>query len=93
VVLEGAGHKFDADDPRKHFLRGAQRTLDTCPVEMDIDTFASFDRNTGQRLQGEAYQAALKTCGATGASIEGSNKARDRAAQVTLAFLAKAFAK
>jgi len=93
VVLEGAGHKFDADDPRKHFLRGAQRTLDTCPVEMDIDTFASFDRGTGQRLQGEAYQAVLKTCGTTGASIEGSTKARDRAAQVTLAFMAKAFAK
>jgi dienelactone hydrolase len=93
LVLEGAGHKFDADDPRKHFLRGAQRTLDTCPVEMDIDTFASFDRNTGQRLQGEAYQAVLKTCGAAGASIEGSTKARDRAAQVAVAFLAKAFAK
>lgn len=93
VVLEGAGHKFDADDPRKQFLRGAQRTLDTCPVEMDIDSFASFDRNTGQRLQGEAYQAVLKTCGATGASIEGSTQARDRAAQVTLAFLAKVFAR
>jgi dienelactone hydrolase len=93
VVLEGAAHKFDADDPRKVFIRGAQRTLDTCPVELDIDTFASFDRNTGQRLQGEAYQAVLKSCSATGASVEGSTKARDRAAQVTLAFLAKAFAK
>ena len=93
VVLEGAGHKFDADDPRKIFLRNAQRTLDTCPVEMDIDTFASFDRSTGQRLQGEAYQAVLKSCSAVGASMEGSPKARDRAAQVTLAFLAKAFAR
>jgi pimeloyl-ACP methyl ester carboxylesterase len=93
VVLEGAGHKFDADDPRRLFLRGAQRTLDTCPVEMDIDTLASYDRSTGQRLQGEAYQAVLKTCSAVGASIEGSSKARERAAQVTLAFLAKVFAR
>lgn len=93
VVLEGAGHKFDADDSRKIFLRGAQRTLDTCALEMDIDTFAAFDRNTGQRLQGEAYQAVLKSCGATGASVEGNAKARDRAAQAALAFLAKAFAK
>ncbi len=93
VVLEGAGHKFDADDPRRVLVRGAQRTLDTCPVEMDIDSFASFDRNTGQRLQGEAYQAVLKSCSAIGASIEGSAKARDRAAQVTLAFLGKVFAK
>jgi len=93
VVIEGAGHKFDADDTRKLVLRGAQRTLDSCPVEMDIDSFASFDRNTGQRLQGEAYQAALKSCAATGASIEGNAKARERAAQSTLAFLAKVFAK
>jgi dienelactone hydrolase len=93
VVIEGAGHKFDEDDPRKHFLRNAQRTLDTCPVEMDIDNFAFFDRSTGQRLQGEALPAVLKTCGATGASIEGNAKARDRAAEATLAFLAKVFAK
>lgn len=93
VVLEGAAHKFDADDPRKLFIRGAQRTLDSCPVELDIDTFASYDRSTGQRLQGEAYQAALKSCSAVGASIEGSSQARDRAAQVTLPFLAKAFAR
>lgn len=93
VVLDGAAHKFDADDPRKLFIRGAQRTLDTCPVEMDIDSFASFDRTTGQRLQGEAYQAVLKSCSATGANIEGSAKARDRAAEVTLAFLSKAFGK
>jgi dienelactone hydrolase len=93
VVIEGAAHKFDADDPRRVFLRGAQRSLDTCPVEIDIDTFAAYDRNTGQRLQGEAYQAALKSCSALGASIEGNLKARERAAQVTLAFLAKVFAK
>ena len=60
---------------------------------MDIDSFASFDRATGQRLQGEAYQAVLKSCSATGANIEGSAKARDRAAEVTLAFLSKAFGK
>jgi dienelactone hydrolase len=93
VVLDGAGHKFDADDPRRVFLRSAQRTLDTCPVEIDIDTFAAYDRSTGQRLQGEAYQATLKSCSAVGASVEGNAKARDRAAQVTLAFLSKVFAK
>ena len=93
VVIEGAGHKFDGDDPRRLFLRSAQRTLDTCPLEMDIDTFAIYDRGSGQRLQGEALQAAFKACSALGASIEGSTKAREQAAQATLAFLAKTFAK
>ena len=93
VVIEGAMHKFDADEQKRFFLRGAQRALDSCPVEIDIDTFAAYDRGSGQRLQGEAYQAALKSCSATGANIEGNAKARDKAAAATLAFLAKVFAK
>jgi dienelactone hydrolase len=93
VVLEGAGHSFDADDQHKIFLPNARRVLDTCPLEMDIDTLAFFDRNTGQRLEGEAFQAVLQSCRAVGASNEGNRKARDRAAQAILAFLTKVFAK
>lgn len=92
LVLPGAMHKFDADDPRRVFIRGAQRALATCPLEMDVDTLASFNRDTGQRLQGAAYQDVLRTqCGALGAHVEGSRRARDEAARAVLAFLARVF--
>jgi dienelactone hydrolase len=92
LVIEGAQHKFDSDDTRRVFIRGAQKTRDECPLETDIATMASYDRNTGARLQGEAYREALKACSAVGASVEGSKKARDQAAQATVAFLRKALA-
>jgi dienelactone hydrolase len=91
VVLEGAGHKFDGEELQRVVLRGAQRTLDNCPLEMDIDTLAFFDRRSGQRLQGEALQATFKSCSAQGGSLEANRKAREQAAQATLGFLAKAF--
>ena len=92
VVVEGAQHKFDSDDLRRVYLRGAQTTRDDCPLEIDIATLAAYDRSSGARLQGEAYREALKSCSATGANVEGNRKARDQAAQATIAFLRKTLA-
>jgi dienelactone hydrolase len=92
VVLEGAFHKFDSDDPRRNYVRGATRTKPECPLETDIDTGYVYDRTTGTRLQGDAFTSALKSCGAVGATVEGSNRARDKAAQAAVAFLKKSFA-
>jgi dienelactone hydrolase len=92
VVIPGARHKFDSDDPGRHYMKGAQRTLEGCPVEIDIDTMTPYDRFTGQRLSGDAYQAALKkSCSAIGASVEGDRSAREKAAQAALGFLRKVF--
>ena len=91
VVLEGAQHKFDSDDPKRYYLRGATRTKADCPLEIDIDTLYAYDRTTGARLQGEAYTGLLKHCGALGATTEGSSRARDKAAQAAVDFLKKTF--
>ena len=92
VAIEGAHHKFDADDVTRHYLRGATRTTAECPLEIDIDTFYAHDRITGARLQGAAYTDALKSCRAVGATVEGNHSARDKAAQAAVAFLKKTFA-
>ncbi len=92
VVLEGAQHKFDSDDLKRYYLRNVSRTKGDCPVEIDIDTLYAYDRTSGARLQGDAYTTALKGCGAVGATVEGSNRARDKAAQAAVAFLKKTFA-
>lgn len=92
VAIEGAHHKFDSDDTRRHFLARASRTSADCPIEVDIDNFQAFDRQTGARLQGEAYNTALKNCRAMGANVEGNKKARDQAAEAALSFLKKTFA-
>jgi dienelactone hydrolase len=92
VTIEGAHHKFDAGDTRRHYLSRASKTKADCPIEVDINTFYAFDRTTGQRLQGEAYTTALKNCSTTGATVEGSTGARDKAAQAAVTFLKKAFA-
>jgi len=91
-VIAGAHHKFDADDQRRYYLRSAQRTKPDCPVAIDIDTMYAYDRTNGARLQGEAYSAALKSCQAVGATVEGSTRARDQAAQAAVAFLKRVFA-
>ncbi|MFT3734809.1 MAG: dienelactone hydrolase family protein [Rhodocyclaceae bacterium] len=91
ITLPGAHHKFDQDDQRRFVVREAQKTLDNCPVETDIDTLMAYDRNTGQRLSGEAYQQALKSCSALGASVQGNTAARDASGQAAVAFLRKAF--
>lgn len=92
VVIEGAQHKFDADDLKRYNLRGATRTKADCPLEIDIDTLYAYDRTNGARLQGEAYTTALKNCSAVGATVEGSTRARDKAAQAAVGFLKKTFA-
>ncbi len=92
LTLPGACHKFDQDDQHHVFLRGAQRTIDDCPLEMDIDTLASYDHNTGQRLAGAAYQQAIKNCSAVGASVQGNRAARDKAGEAVVVFLRKVFA-
>ena len=70
VAIEGARHKFDADDTRRVFVRNARTSLATCSIEVDIDTLAAYDRATGQRLQGEAYQAATaRHRGRSGAGV------------------------
>lgn len=89
VVIEGAQHKFDSDDLKRYYLRSATRTKAECPLEIDIDTLYAYDRSTGARLSGEAYQAAVKSCGAVGATVEGSSRARDKAAQAAIGFLKK----
>jgi dienelactone hydrolase len=93
VVIEGAHHKFDADDVKRYNLRSVPRTKAECPVEIDIDTLYAYDRTNGARLQGEAYTSALKNCSAVGATVEGSSRARDKAAQAAVGFLKKTFAK
>lgn len=92
VTIEGAHHKFDAGDTRRHYVSRASKTKADCPIEIDIDTFYAFDRTTGQRLQGEAYTTALKNCATTGATVEGNTGARDKGAQAAVAFLKKVFA-
>ncbi len=89
LVLAAAGHKFD-DDMRRIFVRGAQRSLPACPIEIDVDTLYAYDRNNGQRLQGPAFQEAAKACSALGAHVEGNRTARDQAGAAATAFLVKA---
>lgn len=92
AVIKGARHKFDADGLKRTQIAGAQTSQPNCPIEVDIDIMAVFDRTTGQRLQGEAYQAMLKKCAGRGASVEGNTAARDTAAKAAVAFLRKVFA-
>ena len=93
VVIEGAHHKFDADDLRRHYLRGAVRTKADCPIEIDIDTLYAYDRTTGARLQGPAFADAQKGCSAVGATVEGNHAAREKSARAAVGFLQKTFAR
>ncbi|NLZ41858.1 MAG: dienelactone hydrolase, partial [Comamonadaceae bacterium] len=93
TVIAGAHHKFDADDPRRHYLRSAVRTKGDCPIEIDIDTLHAFDRGTGAQLTGAAYQDTLRNCRALGATVEGSREARAKAAQSAVAFLREVLAR
>ena len=93
VVIDGAQHKFDSDDTRRHWLARATKVKADCPLEIDIDTFDAYDRNTGARVQGDAYSAMVKSCVTTGATVEGNANARDQAAAAAVKFLKKTFAK
>lgn len=91
-AIAGAHHKFDMDDQRRIDVRNAQRTLDSCPIEVDIETLYTYDRTTGARLTGAPYAEVLKKqCSAIGATVVGDTKARDKAAQAILPFLRKTF--
>jgi dienelactone hydrolase len=91
VTIAGAGHKFDMDEQRRIFVRGAQRSLETCTLEFDVDSLSFTDTSTGQRLSGqEAVAFNRSKCGATGANVEGSQKARTEAASAITAFLKRA---
>lgn len=92
VVLAGAHHKFDSDDTKRYYIRGATRTKAECVLEVDIDTGYAYDRTTGTRLQGKAFTAAQGACRAVGANVEGNHGARDKAAQAAVGFLKKTFA-
>jgi dienelactone hydrolase len=92
VVLKGAYHKFDGDDQKRYYLRGAQRTKAECVLEVDIDTGYVYDRTTGTRLRDEAYKTAQEACRATGANVEGNAGARTLAATAAIGFLKKTFA-
>ncbi len=91
VVVPGARHKFDADDPKRYTLRNVQRTSATCPLETDIATLAVDDMRTGKRLsRDEIRDVSRDACAETGASVEGDRKARAFAAENVLRFLAQA---
>jgi hypothetical protein len=92
VVLKGAYHKFDGDDQKRYYLRGAQRTKAECVLEVDIDTGYVHDRTTGTRLRDEAMKTAQEACRATGANVEGNAGARALAATAAIGFLKKTFA-
>ncbi|MGA8516201.1 MAG: dienelactone hydrolase family protein [Burkholderiaceae bacterium] len=94
VVIPGARHKFDMDEQRRFPVPGAIKNLETCPLEMDIDGMAFYDFTSGQRLSFADATALNKAkCSALGASVEGSAKARDKAAEAVLTFLKKTFAR
>ncbi len=92
VAIPGAHHKFDQDDTRRVFLRGAQRTAEDCPLETDVETLQVMDHRTGQRITGDALAEVQKSCAQTGAHVQGDRAARDQAASAVLAFLAQALA-
>ena len=82
----------DDDDGRRQYLRAASRTKAECLLEIEIDTLYAHDRATAARLQGDAYTAAPRNCGAVGATVAGNARARDKAAQAAVAFLKMPFA-
>ena len=87
IALPGVYHKFDFEDQHRHVLPNVSRTLDDCPLEMDIDTLASYNHATGKRLSGADYQQAVKSCQTLGASVKGDKEARAKAGEAVVAFL------
>jgi dienelactone hydrolase len=94
VTVQGAHHKFDEDDPRRIHVAGAQRMLEACPLEFDIEKGIFIDRFTGQRIAGEQVAAVNKqACSARGANVEGNPRLRARAAEAIVGFLATTFSR
>lgn len=91
AVIDGAQHKFDDDDTRRRRLASVTKTRADCPIEVDLDGFRAFDRNTGERLEGQAYRSTLAACRDTGATVQGDTTARDQAAAAVIGFLKRTF--
>lgn len=89
--LPGVYHKFDLDNQRRQMLPEASRTLDDCPLEMDVDTLISYDRFTGKRLTGADVQQIAKSSQTRGASVKGDSDGRAKAAELLTTFLRRVF--
>jgi dienelactone hydrolase len=92
VVLPGARHKFDADDPKRVFVRNNPKTKEGCPLEYDVVDLTMRDRRSGEALpQDQAQALGRELCADKGATLEGNRDAREAAGKAVSEFLAKAF--
>lgn len=92
LLLPGARHKFDADNPARIHLTRALKIKAGCPIEFDIDALTFRDRRSSAALSFEQMRAlARETCQTVGATIEGNRKARDAAAAAVDAMVGRIF--
>lgn len=92
VLLPGARHKFDLNDPRRVQLPRVIKSRRGCPLEFDIDALAYRDRRDGSAIASTDVGTFARThCTATGATIEGNRSAREAASQAVDAFLKRVF--
>lgn len=92
VMLPGARHKFDADNPRRVNLQNVAKTKEGCPLEFDVIDVKMRDRRSGEVLsQAQMKDMERDLCAGRGATMEGSTKARDTAAKAVMEFLSKTF--
>ena len=90
VVLPGARHKFDVDDPRRVNARNNPKTKEGCPLEYDVVDFKFRDRRNGDVLSLDAMQTLNRDlCADKGATLEGNLKAREAAGKAVMEFLGK----
>ncbi len=92
VVLAGARHKFDVDDPRRINARSNPKTKEGCPLEFDIIDMKFRDRRSGDVLSQDAQQTLMRDlCADKGATLEGNQGARETSGKAVIEFLAKTF--
>lgn len=90
VLLAGARHKFDMDDPKRVNLPAVTKAREGCPLEFDVVDLTMRDRRSGAALNQEKAAALNRElCSDKGATIEGDRKARESAGMAVLDFLAK----
>jgi dienelactone hydrolase len=90
VMLPGARHKFDVDNPQRINVRNNPKAKLGCPLEFDIVDMTMRDRRSGEALSGDrAKSLGGELCADKGATLEGDRKARDIAAKAVLEFLNK----
>ena len=90
VVLPGARHKFDVDDPRRVNARNNPKTKEGCPLEYDVVDAKFRDRRSGEVLSPDAMQTLNRDlCADKGATLEGNTKAREAAGKAVMEFLGK----